>query len=70
MVRSPGECIRLAHGFAGLVMEREVEAGQVERPSGLVPVELLRHPEVFQILVICSDLKLVPGTFQEVSPLL
>ena len=51
-------------------MEREVEAGQVERPSGLVPVELLGRPEVFQILVVRPDLKLVLGTFQELSPLL
>ena len=51
-------------------MECEVEGGQVKRLSGLAPVELLGHPEVFQILVVCPDLKLVPGTFQEVSPLL
>ena len=70
MVLSLGECICLAHGFAGSVMEREVEAGQVERPSGLAPVELLGRPEVFQILVFCPDLKLVPGTFQEMLPLL
>ena len=70
MVGSPGECICLAHGFAGSVMECEVEVGQVERPSGLAPVELLGRPEVFQILVVCLDLKLVLGTFQEVLPLL
>ena len=50
-------------------MEHEVEVGQVERPSGLVPVEILGCPEVFQILVVHPDLKLVSGTFQEV-PLL
>ena len=51
-------------------MEHEVEVGQVERPWGLVPVELLGCPEVFQILVFRLDLKLLLGTFQEVSPLL
>ena len=51
-------------------MEREVEAGKVERPSGLAPVKLLGCLEVFQILAVHPDLKLVLGTFQEVSPLL
>ena len=51
-------------------MEHEVKAGQVERPSDLGPVKLLGRPEVFQILVVCPGLKLVLGTFQEVSPLL
>ena len=51
-------------------MEHEVKAGQVEGPSGLAPVELLGCPEVIQVRLVCPDLKIVPGTFQEVPPLL
>ena len=38
-------------------MECEVKVGQVERPSGLAPVELLGCLEVFQVLVVHLDLK-------------
>jgi len=52
------------------VVEREVEAGEVERPSGLPLVQLLGHHEVLQVLVICPDLALVFCAFDEVPPLL
>ena len=47
-----------------------VEAGEVERPSRLPTVELLRRREVLEVLVVCPDLHLMFRTFQEVSPLL
>jgi len=51
-------------------MEREVKAGEVERPSGLPLIQLLGRHEVLQVLVICPDLALVFSTFNEVLPLL
>ena len=43
-------------------MEHEVKVGQVEGLSGLAPVELLGQLEVYQVLVVGPDLKLVLGT--------
>jgi len=51
-------------------MECEVEAGEVERPSGLPLVQLLGCHEVLQILVIHPDFALVFHAFNEVLPLL
>jgi len=51
-------------------MECEVEAGEIERPSGLPPVQLLGRHEVLQVLVIRPDLTLVFHALDEVPPLL
>jgi len=52
------------------MMHGEVESGQVEGPLSLAAIEFLCHHEVFEVLVVCPDLKLVVGTFQEVVPIL
>src|SRR6202795_5375562 len=69
VVCAAGEGIGLAHAPSWLVMECEVEAGQVERPSGLAAVELLGGPEVLKVLVVRPDLKGLARAFQVVSPL-
>ncbi|KAG6873971.1 hypothetical protein C0993_000909, partial [Termitomyces sp. T159_Od127] len=38
------------------------------RPPGLLTVELLGRPEILKILVISSNLKLMPGALQEMPP--
>jgi len=47
----------------------EVEASQVQRPTGLATVEFLGHHEVLQVLVVCPDFYQVLSSFQKV-PLL
>src|ERR1700675_4201430 len=69
VVCAAGEGVRLAHAPSGLVVEGEVEAGQVEGPSGLVAVEFLGGPEVLEVLMVRPDLKRLARTFQVVSPL-
>jgi len=69
-VGSAGECVRLIHQLSGFVMECEVEAGEVEGPSGLPPVQLLGCHEVLQVLVIRPDLALMFRALDEVPPLL
>src|ERR1700675_396483 len=69
VVRAVGECVRLAHAPSWLVVEGEVEAGQVERPSGLAAVELLGGLEVLEVLMVRPDLKRLAHAFQVVSPL-
>ncbi len=51
-------------------MECEVEAGKVERPLGLPPVQLLGCHEVLQVLVVCPDLTLMFCALDKVPPLL
>jgi hypothetical protein len=51
------------------VVHREVESGQ-EGPSRLPPIELFGGHEVFEILVVSPDLKLLMHTFEKMSPLL
>ncbi|KAG5726374.1 hypothetical protein E4T56_gene18943 [Termitomyces sp. T112] len=48
----------------------EVEVGKVKGPLGLLAVELLGCPKVFEVLMLHSDLKLMLCAFQEVPPLL
>src|SRR6202795_4090808 len=69
VVCAAGEGVRLAHAPSWLVVEGEVEAGQVERPSGLVAVEFLGGLEVLQVLMVRPDLERLAGPFQVVSPL-
>jgi len=52
------------------VVECEVEAGEVERPSGLPPIQLLSCHEVLQVLVVHPDLALMFRALDKVLPLL
>jgi hypothetical protein len=52
MIGSMQEGVRLAHAGPRLVLQREVEAGEVERPSRLLAIELLCHIKVFKVLVV------------------
>ena len=47
----------------------EVEASQVQRPTGLATVEFLGRYKVLQVLVVCPDFYRVLSSFQKV-PLL
>ena len=51
-------------------MEREVKAGEVERPSGLPLVQLLGCHGVLQVLVVRPDLALMFHALDKVLPLL
>jgi hypothetical protein len=52
MIGSPREGVRLAHAGPQLVLQREIEAGEVKRSSPLSAVELLGNSKVFEVLVI------------------
>ena len=52
VVGSTREGVGLAHAGPRLVLQREVEAGKVERPSGLPAMELLRVSKVLEVLVV------------------
>jgi len=47
----------------------EVEASQVQGPTGLATIEFLSRHEVLQVLVVCPDFYQVPSFFQKVPPL-
>jgi len=46
----------------------EVEASQVQRPTGLATIEFLSCHEVLQVLVVHSDFYQVLSSFQKVPP--
>jgi len=48
----------------------EVEAGQIQRPTGLAAVEFLSRHEVLQVLVVRPDFYQVSSSFQKVPPFL
>jgi len=51
-------------------VECKVEVGEVERPLGLPPVQLLGCHKVLQVLVVRPDLALMFRTLNKVLPLL
>jgi hypothetical protein len=53
-----------------MMVQREIEPRQVQRPMSLMTVQFLGRHEVFEVLVIYPDLNLVLSTLEEVSPLL
>ncbi|KNZ77357.1 hypothetical protein J132_05785 [Termitomyces sp. J132] len=59
MVCSLGQSIWFPHALARLVVQQEVKVGEVEGLLGLSAIELLGCLEVFEVLVICPDLKFV-----------
>ncbi|KAG5350317.1 hypothetical protein C0989_011629 [Termitomyces sp. Mn162] len=61
-----GQGIQLSHAPARLVVQGEVKVGKVEGPPGLLAVELFGCPEIFEVLLVSPDLKLVPCALQEV----
>src|SRR3981189_1341014 len=68
VVGSMREGVGLAHAGPRLVLQREIEAGEIERPSSLPAIELLRDSEVFEVLVVCEDLNWMAGPFKVVAP--
>src|SRR5260370_18566443 len=70
MPGSSRESISLPHESTWLVDEGEVEWRQVERPSGLPPIELLSITEVGEVLVVCECVEPFRSTFEEMLPLL
>src|SRR3981189_3057946 len=62
------EGVGLAHAGCRLVLQRKIEAGEIERPSSLPAIELLRDVEVFEVLVVCEDLNWMAGPFKVVAP--
>src|SRR5437016_5790321 len=65
-----GKSVGLTHGFTGSVVEQEVEAGEVERPSCLPAVELLGGHEVLEVFAVCPNLNFMVRSLEEVPPLL
>src|SRR3981189_1170892 len=70
MIGSTQEGIRLAHAGSWLVLQREVEAGEVERPSRLSAVEFLCNSKVFEVFVVGEDLNRMAHPLQVVAPFL
>src|SRR3981189_3922945 len=70
MIGSTQEGIRLAHAGSWLVLQREVEAGEVERPSHLSAVELLCNSKIFKVLVVGEDLNRMMRPLEVVVPFL
>src|SRR3979490_978621 len=68
VVGSTREGVGLAHAGPRLVLQREIEAGEVERPSGLPAIELLRDSKVFEGLVVCEELNWMASPFKGVAP--
>jgi hypothetical protein len=56
MIGLTRECVGLAHAGPQLVLQCEVKAGEIERPSSLSGVELLGNSKVFEVLVVGQDL--------------
>src|SRR3981189_1118507 len=70
MIGSTQEGIRLAHAGPRLVLQCEVEAGEVERPSRLSAIELLCNSKVFEVLVVGEDLNWIVRSLKVVVPFL
>jgi hypothetical protein len=68
VVSSTRKGVGLAHAGPRLVLQREIEAGDLERPSSLPAIELLRDSKVFKVLVVCQDLNWMAGPFKVVAP--
>ena len=51
------------------MVQQQVEVGQVQGPLSLTAIELLCHPEVLEVLVVCPNFELVPCALKEVPPL-
>jgi hypothetical protein len=66
VIQTLGECIWFTHRVPRLVMKLEIEPGQIQRPLPLSQVEILRLPEVLQVLVVGPNLNWMLHTFEEV----
>ena len=55
--------------YPGLWCKQEVEVGQVQGPLSLTAIELLFHPEILKVFVVCPNFKLVPCALKEMPPL-
>src|SRR3981189_1195178 len=70
MIGSTQEGVWRAHAGPRLVLQHEVEAGGVERPSRLSANELLCNSKVFEVLVVSKDLNGMARPLKVVAPFL
>src|SRR3981189_2392164 len=70
MIGPTRERVWLAHAGPRLVLQREVEAGEVDRPSRLSAIELLCNSKVFEVLVVSEDLNRMARPLKVVAPFL
>src|SRR3979490_3310151 len=70
MIGPTREGVWLAHASPRLVLQREVEAREVERPSRLSVIELLCHTKVLKVLVVGEDLNWMARSLKVVAPFL
>src|SRR3981189_741423 len=70
MIGLTREGVWLAHAGPRLVLQREVEAGEVERPSRLSAIDLLCNSKVLEVLVVSEDLNWMARPLKVVAPLL
>src|SRR3981189_3506947 len=68
MIVPTREGVCLAHAGPRLVLQREVEAREVERPSRLSAIELLCHTKVLEVLVVSEDLNGMARSLKVVAP--
>src|SRR3981189_1314308 len=70
MIGPTREGVRLAHAGPRLVLQREIEAGEIEQPSSLPAIELLCDSKVFEVLVVSEDLNRMARPLKIVAPFL
>src|SRR6201991_2730288 len=70
MIWPPGQSIRFPRAFTWPMMQAKVKSRQIQGPSGLPSIEFLGSHEVFQILVVCPNFKLMLCAFQIMPPFL
>ena len=70
MISSAREGVWLAHAGPRLLLQCEVKAQEVERPSSLPAIELLCDSKVFEVLVVGEDLNWMARPLKVVAPFL
>jgi len=69
MVSPLRQRITFAHCATWAMVHHKIELRQIQGPLCLLPIELLCSHEVFEVLMVCPNLKLVLQSLQEVAPL-
>jgi hypothetical protein len=70
VIQTSGERVWFTHRAPRLAVKLEIKPGQIQRPPCLSPVEILRLPEILQVLVVGPDLDRMLRAFEEVPPFL
>jgi len=69
MVSPLRQCITFSHCVTQAMVHHEIKPRQIQGPLCLSLIELLHSHEVFEVLMVWTNLKLVLRSLQEVVPL-